>query len=227
MTTLKQTAHKAGWLFLAFLAVGIFNFFYIPSKIFVKGNAALTANNILDNELLFRFGIVTNLMGQVIFIFLVLVLYQLFKDVDRIYARLMVALVIASVPASFIIILNQIACLILMSGADFLKTFDTNQLQALSFLFHTLYNKGIIIVGIFWGLWLYPFGYLVIKSGFMPKILGVFLIIGCFAFLIDSFSFLLIPSYHDTISNFITLPMAIGEISMICWLLFKGVKEQS
>lgn len=227
MSTIKQTAHTAGWLYLAFLAVGIFNFFYIPSRMYVSGNAVLTARNILDNELLFRLGILSNFVGQVIFIFLALVLYQLFEGVSRAHARLMVALVIASVPASFLIILNQIGCLALLSGADFLKVFDNNQLQALSMLFYNLYNDGIIIVGIFWGLWLYPFGYLVIRSGFMPKMLGVFLIVGCFAFLVDGFSLLLIPEYYECISNIVALPMSIGEISMIFWLLFKGVKEPS
>ncbi|MBU4099643.1 DUF4386 domain-containing protein [Patescibacteria group bacterium] len=121
----------------------------------------------------------------------------------------------------------QLAPLILLSGADFLKVFDPSQLNALVMFFLNLYNYAIIIVGIFYGLWLYPFGYLVFKSGFIPKILGVLLIISCFAYLIDSFSFLLIPSHHVAISNFISIPISIGEFSMIFWLLFKGVKKQS
>ena len=227
MNSNNKTARVAGLLYLAFLVVGIFSFFYVPSKIFADGNATLTANNIVANELLFRFGIAGNLIGQIIFIFLALALYQLFKEVNKTYARLLVALVVASVPIAFLVILNQIASLILLSGADFLNAFDPDQLQALSMLFYNLYNYGIIIVGIFWGLWLYPFGYLVFKSGFIPKILGVLLIMGCFGFLVDSFSFLLIPSYHDTISNFASLPASIAELSMIFWLLFKGVKDQS
>lgn len=219
----KKAARIAGLLYLLFLVLGIFSFFYVPSKIFVDGNTTSTANNITAFESLFRIGIVSNLIGQIIFIFLVLALYQLFKSVDEKYARLMVILVFISIPVAFLIIFIQIAPLILLSGADFLKAFDPNQLNALMMFFLNLYNCGIIIVGIFWGLWLYPFGYLVFKSGFIPKILGVFLIIGCFCYLIDSFSFLLIPSYHDIISNFITIPMSIGEISMIFWLLIKGV----
>lgn len=227
MNPLKKTAHIAGLLYFVFLVTGIFSFFYVPSKIFVSGDATLTANNIVAHELIFRFGIASNLVGQIIFIFLALVLYQLLKNVSKTHARLMVALVIASVPITFLVILNQIAALILSSNADFLKAVEPNQLQTLSMFFYTLYNHGIIIVGIFWGLWLYPFGYLVFKSGFIPKILGVFLIIGCFGYLIDSFSFLLIPNYHQTISNFTTIPASIGELAMIFWLLFKGVKTNS
>lgn len=222
----KKTARIAGVLYFLFLILGVFSFFYVPSKIFVEGNAFETAKNIITNESLFRLGIASNIIGQIIFVFLVLVLYQLFKEVNKTYARLMVALVIASVPITFLVILNQITSLMLLGGADFLKVFDLNQLQALSLLFFNVYNAGIIIVGIFWGLWLYPFGYLAYKSGFIPKVIGVFLMIGCFVYLIDSFSFLLLPDYRDVISGFLALPMSIGEISMIGWLLIKGVKIQ-
>lgn len=223
----KKTARIAGILYFAFLVVGIFSFFYVPSKIFVDGNATLTGNNIVANELLFRFGIASNLIGQIIFIFLALTLYKLFKDVNKTYARIMVALVVASVPVAFLIILNQVTSLTLLSGADFLKAFNPNQLQALSMLFYNLYNYGIIIVGIFWGLWLYPFGYLVIKSGFIPKILGVLLILGCFSFLADSFLFLLVPNFRNAIADFIAIPATIAELSMILWLLIRGVKENT
>lgn len=225
MNSNKKTARIAGLLYFLFLVLGIFSFFYVPSKIFVDANATLTANNIIAFESLFRIGIASNLIGQIIFIFLVLALYRLFKSVDEKYARIMVTLVVISVPISFLIILIQIAPLILLSGADFLKVFDPNQLNALVMFFLNLYNYGIIIVGIFWGLWLYPFGYLALKSGFIPKILGVLLIIGCFGYLIDSFSFLLIPSCYNTISNFTTIPISIGEISMIFWLLIKGARD--
>ncbi|MFZ2193176.1 MAG: DUF4386 domain-containing protein [Candidatus Moraniibacteriota bacterium] len=221
----KKTARIAGVLYFAFLVVGIFSFFYVPSKIFVDGNATLTTNNILANELLFRFGIASNLIGQIIFIFLALTLYQLFKEVNKTYAKIMVALVIAPVPVTFLVILNQVTSLILLSGADFLKVFNQNQLQALSMLFYNLYNYGIIVVGIFWGLWLYPFGYLVFKSGFIPKIFGVLLILGCFGFLADSFLFLLAPDFRATISDLIAIPATIAELSMISWLLIKGVKD--
>ncbi len=223
----KKTARIAGGLYFLFLILGIFCFFYVPSQIFVDGNASATASNIRANELLFRLGIAGNIISQIIFIFLVLVLYELFKNVDKKYAKLMVNLVFISIPIAFLIILIQAAPLILLSGASFLKVFSPEQLDALVMLFLNLYNYGIVMIGIFWGLWLYPFGYLVFKSGYIPKTIGVFLIIGGFSFLIDSFSFLLIPGYHDIISSIITIPMSIGELSIIFWLLIKGVKDQT
>jgi len=196
----------------------------VPSKINVLGNATATINNIMAHQMLFRLGIVANIIGQIIFIFLVLALYRLFKEVDKGQARLMVALVIASVPITFMIILNQIAALILLSGAGFLSAFTPQQLQSLAMFFLTCYDHGIFIVGIFWGLWLFPFGYLTYKSGFLPKILGVLLMLGCAGYLVDAFTFLIFPAYHDIVSQITTVPASIGEISMIFWLLFKGVK---
>jgi hypothetical protein len=225
MNSNKKTARIAGILYLLFLILGIFCMFYVPSQIIIDGNASATANNIMANGLLFRFGIAANIFSQIIFLFLVLVLYKLLKNVDKKHAKLMVNFVFISIPIAFLIILIQIVPLILLSGVSFLKVFSFEQLNALVMLFLNLYEYGIIMMGVFWGLWLYPLGYLVYKSGFIPKIIGVFLIIGCFSFLIDSFSLLLIPSYHNIISNIITLPMSIGELSIIFWFLIKGVKD--
>ena len=218
------TARTSGILYFLFLLAGVFSFFYVPSKIIVAGNHISTINNIMANQLLFRLGIAGNIIGQIIFIFLVLALYRLFKEVNRPQARLMVALVIASVPVAFMVILNQVATLIFLSGADFLKAFTPQQLQSLAMFFLTCYDHSILIVGIFWGLWLCPFGYLTYKSGFFPKILGVLLMLGCFGYLIDAFTFLIFPAYHAIVSQITTAPASIGELLMIFWLLFKGVK---
>lgn len=223
--SIKKTAHQAGWLYLAFLVLGVFNYFYIPSIIYFRDDAARTANNILEHEFLFRLSILSNLAGQIIFIFLALALYKIFTGVHQAQARMRAALVIASVPASFLIMLHQVSSLTWLSGANFRQVFTDNQLQALSMYHYDSYNDGIKIVGLFWGLWLYPFGWLVIRSGFMPKLLGILLLIGCFAFLVDSCSYLLYPKYYQNISNVVALPMTVGEISMIFWLIIKGVKD--
>lgn len=223
----KKTARIAGLLYFIFLLLGIFCFYYVPAQILVEGNASATASNIINNTLLFRLGIAGNIISQIVFVFLVLVLYTLFKNIDKRYAKLMRTFVFISIPIAFLILLIQMAPLVFLSDANFLKVFSPEQLNSLVMLFLNFYNYGIIMIGVFWGLWLYPFGYLVFKSGFIPKIIGIFLIIGCFCYLIDSFSFLLIPNYHDIISNFITLPISIGELSMIFWLLIKGVKDEN
>jgi hypothetical protein len=147
---------------------------------------------------------------------LVLALYRLLKGVNPHQASLMVALVLVAVPIAFLNMLNPLAALLLLSGAGFLTVFEPHQLHALAMVFLNLQEYGTMIVEIFWGLWLFPFGWLVFKSGFFPKIMGILLIIACFGYLVHSFTFLL----------YVAAPEAIGELSMVLWLLIKGVNVQ-
>ncbi len=226
MNTRKKDARIAGLLYLLNAITGVTGMLIVPAKIIVAGNAAATAQNIMANEWLFRVGIVSNLICQISFIFLVLALDRLFKGVDEKHSKLMVSLVIASVPIAFLNELTQIAALHLLSGAKYLTVFKPDQLNALIMLFLNLHEHGVIIVaGIFWGLWLFPFGYLAIKSGFIPKILGILLIVGCITYLADSTMALLIPKFRDVITEVLMIPLGLGEILMMLWLLIKGVRE--
>jgi len=151
-------------------------------------------------------------------------LYHLLKDVDRKQARMMVVLVSVSVSVAVVNLFNQIAPLVLLSGAHFLSAFTKPQLDALALGFLRLRSEGTYLDMAFWGLWLLPFGLLVIKSGFFPKLLGVLLIIGCFAYLAVSFTALVFPAHRQLVSQ-LALPLfAVGELSMIVWLLVKGAK---
>ncbi|MFH0990097.1 MAG: DUF4386 domain-containing protein [bacterium] len=226
MTSTQKNARIAGLLYLLMGITGAFGLMYVPSKIIVAGNAAATANNIMTSESLFRIGIVSNLICQISFIFLVLALYRLLKGINKIHATLMLTLVVVSVPIAFLNTLNQLGALLVLSGDEYLKVFEPDKLNALMMVFLNLHGYGNNIVEIFWGLWLFPFGFLVFKSGFLPRILGILLIISCFSYLADSFTFLLIPHYHDIISEFASAPAALGECSIILWLLIKGVKVQ-
>lgn len=226
MDSKRKTARIAGVLYLLMAVTGFFGIMYVPSTIIVRGDATATVNNILAYEWLFRVGIVSNLICQISFIFLVTVLYRLFKDVNRKHALLMLALVVASVPIAFLNMLNQIIALQLLSGSDFLKPFEPEQLNALVMVFLNLHLEGIAVVEIFWGLWLLPFGLLVFKSDFIPRILGVLLIIACFGYLTNSLVHLIFPHYGDTIALIVSAPQALGELAMMLWLLIKGVKDQ-
>ena len=219
---IKKTARVAGILYLMMTPFAIFSMFYVRSNLFVPGDAATTANNIMASEGLFRSGIVSWLICQTIFIFLVLVLYKLLKPVNKNHALLMVVLALIAVPIAFINELNQFAVLVLLSGADYLTAFEVDQLHAQVMLFLDLHEHGIIIAQMFWGLWLFPFGYLVFKSGFLPRILGVLLMIGCFGYLIDFVRFVFFPDFDVTISQF----TGIGELLLPLWLLVKGVNVE-
>jgi len=200
-----------------------FALIYVPAKLIVRGDATVTANNVLAHETLFRAGIFGELFNGVGFILLVVVLYRLFRAVDQTQAALMVSLVLVSVAIGFVNVLNSIAGLMLFHGSDFLIAMDKTQRDALGMLFLNLHRQGITISEIFWGLWLFPFGVLVMRSGFIPRILGVLLIVNCFGYVAASLTSLFLPSYAKVIS-LIVLPTLLGELWIILWLLIKGVK---
>jgi hypothetical protein len=222
MNASLATARAAGLLYLLLAVTGGFSMLYVPSLI-VPGDAAATANNLLAHESLFRLGIVSGLVSQVVFVFLVLALYRLFKGVNDTHAALMVALVLAAVPVGFVNMLNQVAALHVLSGADYLSAFETDQLNALVMLFLDLHGQGLLIVEIFWGLWLLPLGLLVIKARFIPSVIGILLIVGFLGYLIDFLTRLLFPDYTAIVSP-VAGAAKFGELAMILWLLIKGTR---
>jgi hypothetical protein len=195
---------------------------YIPSALFVHGNAAATAGNIAAHEMLFRLGMVSDLFCGSILIFIVLALYRLLKGVDQSLAVLMV-IVGGVMPATidFLNVLNDAAALVLVRGADFLSAFDKPQRDALAMLFLHLHGREVVAAEILWGLWLFPLGMLVYRSRFVPRFLGVWLIVNGFAYLITSLTGLLLPQYEDRVSN-IVFPALLGEIALVLWLVIKG-----
>ena len=188
MNSTKKAARVAGLLYVLACIPAPFSLIYIPRTLIVPGNATATASNILASETLFRVGIAGELISGAGFIFAVLALYRLFQGVNKRHASLMVTLYVISVPISFLNVLNEFAALILLRGADFLSVFTRPQLDALALVFLRLHSYGFVVAAIFWGLWLFPFGVLVYRSGFLPRILGVWLIINCFAYVIPSFT---------------------------------------
>lgn len=219
MNSINRTARLAGLLYLMNVPLGIFGTLYVPSRLIVSGDAATTASNIVAFELLFRLGIVSNLLAVIVMMLVVLTLYRLLKPVNKTIALLMVTFVLVGASISMLNKLNQFAVLFL-SGADYSTVFTTEQLQALVDLFLGLHNRGSNIAFIFWGLWLFPLGYLVFKSGFLPRILGVLLMIACCGYVIDSFAILLGSGMG------ISMFVALGEILFLLWLLIKGVNAE-
>lgn len=226
MNSKKKNARIAGVLYLLIAITGGFGIMYAPSSIIVSDDATATANNLINSEFIYSLSILSNLISQALTIFLVLTLSRLFKDINPKLTKYMLTFVLVAVPISFINVLNLFAAQMFVGGAEFLEVFETNQLNSLALVFLRIYEFGIAVVGIFWGLWLFPFGMLIIKSKFIPKIIGIFLVVGCFAYLIDSFVSILLPEYKASVSAIIMIPLAIGEFSTILWLLIKGVKEK-
>jgi hypothetical protein len=221
----KKTARVAGALYVLMGLTAPFTLIYLPRKLIVPGNATATASNVLASEMIFRVGIVAVLISSVVFVLLVMALYRLLGAVNKTHASLMVALVLVSVAIGFVNEVNNIAALILFRGPAFLSAFDKPQLDALGVLFLRLRGQGLVVNGIFWGLWLFPFGVLVMRSGFIPRILGVLLIVNGVAYVVASLTSLLAPAYAAVVNRFAFIPET-GELWIMLWLLIKGVRVQ-
>src|SRR5438270_2233856 len=225
MNSTKKQARVAGILYLLASIIGFFGLIYVPSTLIISGDAAATADHVRAFPNLLRFGIASELTSFIIFIFVVLALYRLFKAVNGKHALAMAILLLVSIPISLLNVLNDIAALILVSGADFLSVFDKGQLDALAYLFLRLHGQGFVVAQIFWGLWLFPFGILVIRSGFIPRFLGYLLFIAGFGYVASSFTSLLLPPYAHFVDRFAGL-LELGELLIIFWLLIWGAKDQ-
>jgi hypothetical protein len=225
MSSLRRDARVAGALYVAASLVGALRLIYIPEKLFVSGNAAATAANIASHELLFRLGILSDLFGSVLFLFVTLALYRLFDRVDHALAVVMVILGgLMITPIFFLNTMNDAAALMFARGAEFLAGFDKPQREAWAMFFVRLHHHGILANEIFWGLWLIPFGLLVYRSRFFPRVLGVWLIVACFGWMAIACAGIAFPAGEDAVYKLVQ-PATLGEVVMILWLAIVGAKE--
>jgi hypothetical protein len=215
----KRTARRAGFLYLCLIPLGVFSFVYVPSVLFVRGDAAATSRNIAASEALFRGGAVSHLLSQILVVFVALSLYRLLEPVNRNRAVVMVVLALLGLPISFLNEVHNLAALRVLDGGSN-AAFGPEQRQAQAMLFLDMARNGIFVAQVFWGLWLLPLGSLVFNSGFMPGILGVPPIVAGAGYLFDSFAQLLFPgSVAVSISKFTSG----AELLLPLWLVTKGV----
>jgi hypothetical protein len=208
----QQTVRTLRILYPIWFLFGIFSLIYVPSHIIDLNDAIKTAHNIAENPVLFRLGIAGSLVTQLLFIFIPFYLYQLFKNIDKNNASLMLILALVSVP---ITMYNETNKLIVL---DFLD--NPNKVMELLDIF----NMGMGISTIFWGLWLFPLGILVYKSGLFPRVIGLFLFIGGISYLFGSFIKIISPEFKRL--DIILEPMALGEVLFIFWFVVKGVSNK-
>jgi hypothetical protein len=222
----KPIARQAGLLYLAMSIFAMIGFFYLHPRFIISGDAAATARNIVANEQLYRASILIDLVAMFLFVFVALALYRLFEDVDRRQARLMVALVGIGIAAVFASFALNLAPLVLLSGADYLSAFSRPQLETLAFASLSLLEEQGSVLTSIWGLWLFPFAVLTIKSGFLPRFLGVLLILSGVAYVASCVAAVGFPAYVDTVSK-LAFPLYFGELIVVLWLAFIGAKPRS
>lgn len=221
----KRTARIAGWMYFLSSLPAPFALLYLPGRLYVAGDPAATAHNIAANEGLVRLAIADELFCGAAFVFVAFALHRLLEGVDRRHAALMVTLAVASVPISFLNVVHEVAALYLAKGGDFLSALDRHQLDALATLFFRLHGFGTNVAAVFWGLWLLPFGLLVYRSGFLPRVLGVLLLINGFAYPIVSFTTVLAPQYRNAVWQ-MAFPFLFGEMAIMLWLVIRGARDQ-
>ncbi len=229
MNSRKNRARFAGLLWVLSAVTGGFALSYVRSQVIVAGDAATTAGNITASEFLFRAAIVCNLLSQVFLFFFGLTMYRLFKEVDKALARVFLTSIMMTVGIAVVNALNNFGALIVLSGADYLKAFTPEQLNAMAMFFLRMSNGiGQGLLEIFWVPYFFSFGLLILRSGYLPKILGIMLMLMSVGYATNILTKFLIPQFYPT--TFTSLAMllgALGGLPTIFWLLIKGIDERA
>jgi Domain of unknown function (DUF4386) len=224
MKSRDRDARVAGLLYLLFSITGAFDLMYVSSKVVKPGDAGATMRNIMAHESLYRIWMVSEMVAIILGLAVTFALYRLFKDVDRTQAIILVIVGgILPVPLYFVNAVFSAGALIAAHGGGFLAAFTEPQRAGLAMLFLRLHHYDLMTSFIFAGLWLFPFGILVYKSGFLPRILGIWLVVNGFPYLAYTFVDFLTPQYYDTLTN-VTFPLLFGEIAIMLWLLIMGAR---
>jgi hypothetical protein len=230
MSQTRRTARFAGLLYLLASIPGAFALVYVPGKLSVaSGDAAAKADRIRASEGLLRTGIAAELVATALFIFVALVLYRLFQPTSPGPALAMMVLILMSVPISCLDVLTEVAALDFAGAGGagkYLSAFDAAERDALAYLCMRQHFFGLMVAGIFWGLWLFPFGICVIRSGFIPRVLGILLMIAGCGYVARSFSELVLPQAADAVGRVAGI-LSVAELPIILWLLIWGAKPQT
>lgn len=223
----RNAAKIAGFGYLIVFILGFFGNFFVFEKLIVPEDAVTTANNIIANESLFRLGIASWLIVITFDALVAWALYVLLKPINKNLSLLAAWFRLVFVGIFGYSFVNYFSVLQLFSGADYLKVFETNQLQTQAMLLLNAHDYAVHISYIFFGLHIFLLGYLILKSGYIPPILGILLIVASCGYLIDSFGNFLSSDYANNKTAFlifVAVPAIISELSLTIWLLFKGGK---
>lgn len=223
MISNKKLARIAGLLYLIVIATGLFAEVFVRQAFKVSGDALATANNIQSSEMLFRWGLVADIINFVCGLPVVLIVYILFKRINKFLLQLALIFVIIQTAIIAVNLLNQTSPLLILSNNAYLKSFQPNQLATLSQLSLNIQGVGYAIGLVFFGFYCLLVGYVIFKSKMVPKLLGILYIISGIGYLINSFTMLLSKGFSNPIFSYVAIPIFIGELSFCLWLLIKGI----
>lgn len=222
MTNESRLARCAGLVYLVVVVTGFFSQGYVPGRLAAPGHPEALLGNIVAHETLFRAGIAAFVVEHATFLVLPFLLFRLLGSVHRGAAIAMVAFAVVGVPMALLAVTHRLDALLLLTDAGGLPVELAHAMARTSM---SSYANTILMASVFWGLWLFPFGYLVIRCARLPRILGVFLMLGSAGYMVDVFGQLLLPGYADmAFSNYVNLPAALGEVGICLWLLIMGIR---
>jgi hypothetical protein len=221
----RRQARLAGLLYFLVALIAPYGLMVVPARLLVAGDAQATAQRIATSPGVLHLGMATEVAHQAIEVFMVLVLYQLFKPVHRMLARQMLVLGLIPIPMVFLNVLAEFAAGVFADGPPWLHAFDRAQLDALALLAMQLHAHGLQLAAFFWGLWLLPLGLLMLRSGFIPKVFGAGAIAGGVGYLLGATTDLLVPALQAPLGT-LTFVLELGEPAMILWLLLGGTTRR-
>jgi hypothetical protein len=225
--SVKNLGRLAGLLSLLTAITGGWGYFYLRTSVMAPGDATATVANIMASEFLFRLAIVCTLVSQVLMVFFGLTLFQLFKEIHRVWATILFVSILMSAGIALVNQLNNFGVLHVLSGADYLKAFTADQLKAIAFFFMRMAGFGQGLLEIFWTPYYLAFGVLVIKSKYLPKVIGILLILMSITFAVNIYTKFLVPTFHPLMFTRMAIGLsALGNIPMMLWLLIMGARVE-
>lgn len=226
LTISRAQTRSAGVLYLLLALIGPFSLIYVPSALYVAGDAATTTQKIASSMGLFRAGIAGDMLIVMIEVVLSVLLYKLLAPVSKTLSLMAMAARLGMTVVQAVNVLNKIFVVLLLSGDTFLNAFEANQMSALVTIFVKANQKTVLIWEVFFGLHLIILGYLVYKSGYFPSMLGILLALAALSYFVDGFGNLLLPQYVEVYTLFVSITAPIGELAFTLWLLIKGVNVE-
>ena len=219
----KNLARVAGLLYLIVIGTGLFAEVFVRQAFKVSGDALATANNIQSAEMLFRWGVVADIVNFVCGLPCVLIIYHLFKRINKFLLQLALIFVIIQTAIIAVNLLNQTSPLLFLGNSAYLKTFEPNQLASLSQLSLHIQGVGYAIGLVFFGFYCLLVGYVLFKSKMVPKLLGILYMVSGIGYLLSNFTMLLSKGFANPLFSYVAIPIFIGELSLCLWLLIKGI----
>jgi hypothetical protein len=224
ISSFKKTAKLTGLLYFIFALSAIYGYMYVSPKIMVSGDIAATGKNILANEFLYRTRIASDILTNILFVAVILMLYRFFSGINSLVAKFMAGLALVAIPVSFIGESLSLAAMQIFKG-NLLTSFSPEQSRDIAEMLFKIGNYSHQLTTFHWGLWLIPMGWLVYKSGFIPRIFGILLFINGLGYMITSVTFMLFPASLSSVSKLVYPTWFMGEVPLILWLMIKGVKN--